>query len=123
MIFGYTGCTLAEGRAPRGRDPSADSAAGIRRGRAQLAPRWTSNPGDNALNPGVWGPNPQFINAPFLALPAVRSGAIQSGHPVRPEDAEAVQGPRSEERRVGPFFRGIPQCQIQQFHGGVFVRE
>src|ERR1035437_2347816 len=70
MIFGYTGCTLAEGRAPRGRDPSADSAAGIRRGRAQLAPRWTSNPGDNALNPGGLGAAPPTQQRSFPCFSA-----------------------------------------------------
>jgi hypothetical protein len=43
LIFraGYTGCTRAEGGALRRRNPSADSAAGIRRGRAQLDPGWS----------------------------------------------------------------------------------
>ena len=39
--------------APRRRDPSADSGAGIRRARAQFVACRASNPGDNALNPGA----------------------------------------------------------------------
>src|ERR1019366_9523853 len=80
MVSGYTGCTWAEGRAPRGRDPSADSEARIRRGRAQLVPRWTSNPGGNALNPRGLGAAPPNQQCSFpLIFRRARSGAIQGG--------------------------------------------
>ena len=56
--FSLMPLTSAEGRAPRRRDPSADSEAGIRRARAQFVARRISNPGDNALNRGAWGNAP-----------------------------------------------------------------
>ncbi len=40
---GYTGCTRAEGKALRRRKLSADSAAGIRRDRAQLVPAFSQS--------------------------------------------------------------------------------
>src|ERR1019366_160650 len=116
MVSGYTGCTWAEGRAPRGRDPSADSEARIRRGRAQLVPRWTSNPGGNALNPRGLGGGPPHQPCSFpLIFRRARSGAIQGGHPFRPENAEAIQGPAPILHRHRPFFEAFRKAKYSSF--------
>src|ERR1017187_3318078 len=129
MVSGYTGCTWAEGRAPRGRDPSADSEARIRRGRAQLVPRWTSNPGGNALNPRGLGAAPPNQQCSFpLIFRRARSGAIQGGHPFRPENAEAIQGPAPILHRHRPFFEAFRKAKYSSFMaascpGGWTVRQ
>ena len=79
---GYTGCTRAEGKALRRRNLSADSAAGIRRGRAQLDPASSESRRQSAKSRGFGGRAPnQKSSFPYDCVRPARSD--RSAHPRR----------------------------------------
>ena len=86
LIFraGYTGCTRAEGGALRRRTPRADSAAGIRRGRAQLDPGVQLILAVMRKISGVWGQSPHFNQPPSIRFWAGRSARRRASGPLIP---------------------------------------
>ena len=67
VMIGYSGSTWAEDMAPQGCDQSADPEAGMA-GRYASRPKESSDSGEKAVNPRVWGQSPPTLNNDVLPI-------------------------------------------------------